>query len=90
MGAKKVITGKRLIRAYAIPAKRAYFSRSSRIYEVPAIFPAALCDPNGYVLLSSHSLLRQSRELRMGAKIVIFGGLKCLKGYTRFAKPVQV
>ena len=90
MSAKKVITGKRLIRTYAIPARRAYFSRDSKIYEVPAVFPAALCDPHGYVLVDNPRLLKQSQELRMGRKIIIQGGLKCLKGYTWFAKPVQI
>jgi len=38
MSQNKVITGKWLIQAYAIPAKRAYFSRTSNVYEVPVIF----------------------------------------------------
>jgi len=90
MSQNKVITGKRLIHAYGIPAKRAYFSRTSNVYEVPVIFPAALCDPNGYVLLPNPRLLKQCESLRMGGKIIIFGGLKCLQGYTPFSKPVKI
>jgi hypothetical protein len=90
MSARKVITGKSLIQKYSIPAKRAYFSKTSKIYEVPATFPVALCDLNGYVIFPNPSRLKEGGEFKMGFKLIVFGGLKSLTGYTRFSNPIEV
>jgi hypothetical protein len=85
------VSGKSLIQAYSIPAKRAYFSRKSRNYEVPAQFPAALCDLDGYIVASNVCVLRQNEGVRMGARtLVVPGGLKSLEGYQRFPKSIQI
>jgi len=46
-------SGRKLQREWGIPARQVRFHKDGEFYMPPELFPAALADPNGYLLIAS-------------------------------------
>jgi hypothetical protein len=52
---------------------------------VPMSFPAALCDPKGYLLFRTENDLKTCGAASLGVRLHIDGGISKLPGYKQMA-----
>jgi hypothetical protein len=75
-------SGKRLCQRWGVPAQ-GYFDKNGKWYHVPQSFPAALCDPRGYILFRAEKDLAGCAGLAVGKTIHVPSGISKLQGYRR-------
>jgi hypothetical protein len=88
MRKKRLTTGETLRKAWDIPAVSGYFHQDATFYEIPTVFPAALCDTKGYVIFSSLDELKHTYGISVDAKVNIPSRLSSIAGYTKSNKPI--
>lgn len=81
-------TGEQLIRKYNLGVKQARYHKDGHFYEKLSTFPAAFCDPDGYVRFESREEYLRSPYLNLGQKVNVPGGIARLPKYTLFPKEI--
>jgi hypothetical protein len=79
--------GQALIEAWKLPVRQARFARDGKFYMPLYEFPAALCDPDGYVIFRSRDEYDMCQQLNIGSRINVRGGISSLQEYVRFVAP---
>jgi len=80
--------GNQLIERWGIPVRKALFHREGKFYEHLTRFPAALCDPNGYVVFETEHEYRNCQRLNLGKKVNVRGGISSIPGYQKVDEPL--
>ncbi len=78
---KQLARGDQLVERWEIPARQARFHRGGNWYEHLTQFPAALCDPNGYVVFETEHEYRNCQRLNLGKQVNVPGGIASIPGY---------
>lgn len=82
-------TGEGLIKRWGIPVRQARFHRDGHYYEHLTRFPAALCDPKGYIVFETEEDYRECQRLRLGQQInVEMPGIPSIPGYQTVDDPL--
>ena len=79
--------GADLKRQWSIPALQVRFHKGGRFYMPLTRFPAALCDPNGYLLIPDRAAYQAAGRLGIGARLNVRGRVSDLPGYCRVVAP---
>lgn len=74
--------GRDLCKEWGVSA-RGYFDKNGSWYMWPGSYPAAFCDPNGYVLFSSEDELKKCAAIRRGIRVHVSGGISSLPNYKK-------
>ena len=77
------MTGKELKYMWNIAAVQVRYHVGGTFYMPVTKFPAALCDPDGYVVFRDEWAYRHTRGVSVGARINVPGGVSGLPGYVR-------
>ncbi|MDJ0607902.1 MAG: hypothetical protein QNJ67_02935 [Kiloniellales bacterium] len=84
-----LIRGNELIRRWKIPVLQARFHRDGHYYEHLTKFPAAFCDPKGYVVFEDEETYRRSPYLRLGVQVNVEPpGISSIPGYREVEDPI--
>jgi len=82
-------TGYELIKRWGLPVRQARFHRDGHYYEHLTQFPAALCDPNGYVIFESEEEYRACPKLHLGQQVnVKQPGIEAIPSYQEVDDPL--
>ena len=84
-----MVRGNELIAKWAIPARQARFHRDGVFYEHLTNFPAALCDPKGYVVFETEEDYKTCPDLKLGQKVNVSRGISSLLGYRQVDDPLE-
>jgi hypothetical protein len=76
-------SGRALNDKWSIGAAHALYHVDGTWYHVLERFPAALCDPHGYVLFDTEHAYRHCPYLRIGIRTRVLGGISQMPGYVR-------
>jgi hypothetical protein len=76
-------SGAKLLVEWRIPAIQARYHQDGTFYMPLERFPAALCDPNGYLLFQSYDDYRDCQYLEIGQRINAHRGISTIPGYVR-------
>lgn len=79
--------GQTLIETWQLPVRQARFARDGKFYMPLSEFPAALCDPDGYVIFQSSADYMECPQLNVGTRLNVRGGIAALPGYVRMSEP---
>lgn len=82
--------GEELIKKWQIHVRQARFHRDGHYYEHLDQFPAAFCDPRGYVIFETEADYRNCPNLHLGAQVnVERPGIKEIPGYHEVDEPLD-
>jgi hypothetical protein len=76
-------SGPQLIRRWTIPVRQARFHRDGIWYEHLTQFPAAFCDPEGYIAFETEDEYRNCQCLNLGKQVNVPGGISSIPGYKK-------
>ena len=74
---------KTLANQWNVKAQDVRYHRDGHFYENVRNFPAALFDPNGYILFRTEAELRGVQRVKIGKKTNVRGGILSIPGYKR-------
>ncbi|MHA1565889.1 MAG: hypothetical protein ACTSX7_11305 [Alphaproteobacteria bacterium] len=74
-------SGPQLIKRWSIPVRQARFHRDGVWYEHLTQFPAAFCDPDGYVVFETREEYRTCQRLNLGKQVNVPGGISSIPDY---------
>ena len=80
--------GDGLIKRWNIPALQARLHRDGHWYEHLNRFPAALCDPYGYILFETEQAFRNCKQINLGQQVNVPGGISSIPGYKKVDDPL--
>ena len=81
---KRTNSGKALQARWKIDAEHCLYHVDGRWYMPPKYFPAALCDPHGFVRFETREDYQQCRYLRIADRVDVVGGhISLIPGYRR-------
>ncbi len=83
MSGHKTNSGENLRREWNLPVLQARYHKDGTWFMPLERFPAALCDPNGYVIFQTQSAYSSSRYLEIGDRVNVRRGVSKLPGYIR-------
>ena len=83
MSGYKTNSGENLKRQWRIPAVQVRYHKDGTWFMPLERFPAALCDPNGYVIFQNEREYQASRYLEIGQRVNVPGGVSRVPGYVR-------
>ncbi len=75
--------GPALLRQHQLPCKKGYFSKTGKPYQKPYVFPAALFDLNGYLMLNDEASMRSNPHINVGARVSVPEGISRVPSYVR-------
>ena len=75
--------GLALLRRHPLKCKKGYFSKTGKPYQKPDVFPVALFDLNGYLMLNDDASMRSNAHINVGAQVNIPEGISRVPGYVR-------
>jgi hypothetical protein len=82
-------TGDELKERWGIPVLQARFHIDGHYYEHLIRFPAALCDPKGYVIFKAEEDYQSCKSLRLGQQVnVEMPGISSIPGYHEVDDPL--
>ncbi len=82
-------SGDQLIKRWKLQVRQARFHRGGHYYEHLSRFPAALCDPKGYVIFENENAYRNCKNLRLGQQVnVMPPGISSIPGYQSVDDPI--
>jgi hypothetical protein len=82
MAGLKSNSGRKLCKQWGVNS-RGYFDKNGSWYHIPISFPAALCDPKGYVNFPTEAEFKNCSELQIGIDLHVPGGISALNGYKK-------
>ena len=74
--------GRDLVKEWNLNA-RGYFDKAGSWYHIPASYPAAYCDLDGYVLFKSDTELQSCPQIKIGVDVHVEGGISSLPSYKK-------
>jgi hypothetical protein len=77
------LSAKLLAELWNVQAQDVRYHRDGHFYENVRRFPAALFDPNGYILFRTEAELRSIQRIKVGRKTNVRGGIGSIPGYER-------
>jgi hypothetical protein len=80
---RRTSSGETLKRAWNIPGRQARHHEGGEFYMPLDEFPAALCDPNGYLLISTATEYLASPYFRIGLRLNLRRPVSRISGYVR-------
>jgi len=83
MGGYKTNSGDNLKRVWNIPAVQVRYHKDGTFFMPVDKFPAALCDPNGYVLFKTKEEYEKSSYLELGNRLNVRHGIWRIPGYIK-------
>lgn len=83
MGGYKTNSGDNLKRAWNIKADQVRYHKDGMFFMPVDKFPAALCDPNGYILFKTKEEYEKSSHLDLGSRINVRRGIWKIPGYIK-------
>lgn len=83
MGGHKTNSGKNLRRVWNIPAVQVRYHKDGTFFMSIDNFPAALCEPNGYVLFRTKEEYEKSSFLNIGDRINVRKGVWNIPEYVK-------
>jgi len=83
MGGYKTNSGKNLKNVWNIPADQVRYHKDGKFFMPVDKFPAALCDPNGYVIFETKKDYEKSSYLNIGDRINVRSGVWKIPGYIK-------
>ena len=81
-------SGSELIKKWNIPVRQARFHRNGNWYEQLTKFPAALCDPKGYVVFETKEEYRNCQQLTLRKQVNVPSGISSIPGYVQVKDPL--
>jgi hypothetical protein len=78
--------GSRKNEEWEIGAAQAFYSESGTWFHRPVNFPAALCDPNGFVRFESESDYLSCPDIKVGKETNVRRGICKLPGYVQMRR----
>ncbi len=75
--------GPMLLRDHGLDCKKGYFSKNGVPYQKPDRFPAALFDPNGYLIVEDEDSMFRNPNIHVGKQLSIPSGIKSIPGYVQ-------
>jgi hypothetical protein len=82
----KRVTGKKLNKEWGVNVKHPLYHRHGNWYHLLMQFPAALFDPNGYIVFKNENHYRNCKALRITKAIHVNDGISAIQGYVRKRK----
>jgi 5-methylcytosine-specific restriction enzyme A len=76
-------SGRQLNLKWSIGAQHVLYHKDGTWFHVLERFPAAFCDPHGYVLFFNKEQYLNSPHLRIGVRTAVPAGISQLPGYVR-------
>lgn len=83
MGGYRTNSGENLKKQWKIPAQQVRYHKDGTFFMPIEHFPAALCDPYGYILFNSQKEYETNKYIEIGSRINVRCGINKLPGYTR-------
>jgi hypothetical protein len=83
MGHERTNSGTNLKRLWGIPAVQVRYHKDGTWFMPVDHFPAAFCDPNGYVLFKTKEEYENSSFLTIGVRVNVHNGIYMIPGYTK-------
>ena len=83
MGDYKTNSGKNLKRLWKIPASQVRYHKDGTFFMPVDKFPAALCDPNRYVLFKTKEEYENSSFLDIGNRVNVRNGIWEIPNYLK-------
>src|SRR3989304_1825695 len=83
MSGYKTNNGESLRREWNIPFLQARYHKDGNWFGPLERFPAALCDPKGYVVFKTQSAYESSTYLEIGVHVHVPHGISNMPGYVR-------
>jgi len=94
--ARHRITANMLITEWGVKAEQGYYSKDSKFYNLPSVFPSALFNTSGFILFESEASFKQhidrkdiveseGKDIKGRIKVTLnvkHPGIQSLKGYT--------
>ncbi len=77
------VNGESLNRKWKIGAEQARHSLTGTWYGLLENFPAALCDPHGYVIFETREDYEKCPQLRHGVHLNVPNGISSIPGYVK-------
>jgi len=84
-----IASGSQLIRRWSIPVHQARFHRDGCWYQHLTDYPAAFCDPRGYVIFETEEEYRSSPHLRLAEQVNVIGPISDMPGYVLVDDPIE-
>ena len=82
--------GRELISRWKLDVQQARFHRDGHYFEHLTKFPAALCDPNGYVIFADETEYRMCPYLKLGQQVnVDLPGISVMPNYLKVDDPIR-
>jgi len=81
VGGYKTSSGVKLKKEWRIPVIQARYHKDGTFFMPVDKFPAALCDPNGYVIFKTKEEYEKSSDLDIGVRINVKSGICKIHGY---------
>ena len=82
-------SGTALVQKHRIDFRQALFHKRGKFYSPLTQFPAALCDPNGYVVFSTEKAYRESPFLKIGSRVDVRAGISSMPQYKKWPKATR-
>ena len=76
-------SGKNLKEEWKIPAKHVLYHKDGNYYMHLQQFPAALCDPSGYVIFKTEGDYKNSSYLQHGIQLHVPNCISSMPGYIK-------
>jgi len=83
MGGYKTNSGKNLKQQWKISAVQVRYHKDGTFFMPVDKFPAALCDPNGYVVFETKDQYSSSSFLEIGSRVNVKKGIWNIPGYIK-------
>ncbi len=82
-GGSKTDSGENLKKLWKIPAAQVRYHKDGTFFMPVDKFPAALCDPNGYVLFKTKAEYEKSSFLDIGTRVNVRNGIGKIPNYLK-------
>jgi len=83
MGGYRTNSGENLKKVWNIPAEQVRYHKDGTFFMPVDKFPAALCDPDGYILFKTQQEYEKSSFLEIGKRVNVRRGISSISGYVK-------
>jgi hypothetical protein len=82
------ITGEELNKLWHVGARQSFYRKTGDWFMCLERFPGALFDENGYIRFDTKQQYESCRQLHIGKRLTVRGGIAAIPGYVRI-KPAS-